>query len=173
MDGECHHEVPNFQRTAEAMDPSRLGRSIGYRRKISAYFLDIPSITCDPASRGVSARRAIKGNIVYSLSNVGGGRRRERKIGDGHGRGVSVNCWSRIRVSNRSGLVCYRVETCGDRKIAEPIFHYLVGYREEETTATDGAVKLRRSRVGPPLIVIDATASTYLTIEGTRNLGER
>src|SRR2546422_11385983 len=114
MDGECHYEIANFEKPAEAMHPSRLRSCVGYSQISSSHWADDPIITCNRASRGIAARGAIKGNVVNSLSYVGGGRRREREIGDGHDRRVSVDGWSRIRVRNRDPLVGYCVETCRD-----------------------------------------------------------
>src|SRR2546422_10067538 len=101
MDGECHYEIANFEKPAEAMHPSRLRSCVGYSQISSSHWADDPIITCNPASRGIAARGAIKGNVVNSLSYVGGGRGREREIGDGDDRRGSADRWAGNRGRNR------------------------------------------------------------------------
>src|SRR2546425_13186796 len=111
MDGECHYEIANFEKPAEAMHPSRLRSCVGYSQISSSHWADDPIITCNPASRGIAARGAIKGNVVNSLSYVGGGRGREREIGDWDDRRGTPERRARRRVGYRPTPCASCVET--------------------------------------------------------------
>src|SRR3989442_14206434 len=107
MDGECHYEIANFEKPAEAMHPSRLRSCVGYSQISSSHWADDPIITGNLASRGIAARGAIKGNVVNSLSYVGWGSGGEREIGDGDDRRGSVDGWSGSRGGNRVAPVSH------------------------------------------------------------------